>query len=185
MNSLEFINNEIEYCQKKINTAKQEKLYQKTILLLNPKHKNTSLELNDFHILLNEEKINHLQQIKTELEAWEKLEQLEQENFDLRQALNTENENCVMLEKLIKELNSELEVEKWSSIGIWEENKTLKKVIEILKDKFFIDIIEREFDYKIGFQPKTPIKNGIETRFAQLNNDEANTLKEALEVDDE
>lgn len=170
MNSLEFINAEIVKWQEILESFKEQ-----LIRVKGTRNEETTLN----HIKANELKLQYLQQIKTELEAWEKLDQ---ENFDLRQTLNTENENCVMLEKRIKELSSELEVEKWSSIGIWEENKTLKKVIEILKDKFFIDIIEREFDYKIGFQPKTPIKNGVETRFAQLDNDKANTLKEALEV---
>ena len=174
MNSLEFIENQIKEINKQIDYYKRQIDEDSMFKSFIESYTNTIKELTNLKDIF--------QQIKTELEAWEKLEQ---ENFDLRQTLNTENENCVMLEKRIKELNSELEVEKWSSIGIWEENKTLKKVIEILKDKFFIDIIEREFDYKIGFQPKTPIKNGIETRFAQLDNDKANTLKEALEVKDE
>lgn len=53
---------------------------------------------------------------------------------------------------------------------------------EVVKEKFFIDIIERESDYKIGFEPKTPIINGTVTRFAHLDNDKGTTFKKALEV---
>lgn len=76
MNKINWINEEIEYCRCKINKAKQEKLYQKTLAVLNPKSKNIDSEtLTDFHILLNEKKIQTLQQIKTELEAWEIVKQ--------------------------------------------------------------------------------------------------------------
>lgn len=98
--------------------------------------------------------------INKELEEFLKEPTLEEENFNLRLKLNAEEECAVMLKKRIEEL---------------------KSTIDILKDKFFIDIIERENDYKIGFLPKTPIKNGIETRFAQLDNDKANTIIKALE----
>ena len=89
-------------------------------------------------------------------------EQIEQEIFNLRQQLNTEEECCAMLQKKVQEFN---------------------KLIKILKEKFFIDIIERENDYKIGFLPKTPIVNGITTRFTQINYDEAKILKEFLDYE--
>ena len=93
-------------------------------------------------------------------------EQLEQENFDLRNKLNTEEECCAMLKSRVKKLNN---------------------LIKILEEKFFIDIIERKNDYKLGFDPKTPIVEntsfvgiGLKTRFTQINNDEAKLLKEFL-----
>ena len=90
----------------------------------------------------------------------------EQENFDLRQKLNAEEECCAMLEKKVKKL---------------------KNLIKILEEKFLIDIIERENDYKVGFEPKIPIVEntsfvgiGLKTRFTQINNEEAKLLKEFL-----
>lgn len=74
MNSLEFINKEIEYWQKTINTAKSEKLTQSIIVSLNPLYKVDNATLSDYYILLIEEKINHLNQIKDKLEAWEELQ---------------------------------------------------------------------------------------------------------------
>ncbi len=53
---------------------------------------------------------------------------------------------------------------------------------EVVKEKFFIDIIERDNDCKIGFEPKTPIINGTVTRFAQLDNYQGTIIKKSLEV---
>lgn len=72
MNSLKFINTEIEFCYLTINKAKEENLYQKTLSILIPENKNINLAvINDLQISLNEEKIKHFQQIKDILEAWE------------------------------------------------------------------------------------------------------------------
>lgn len=85
----------------------------------------------------------------------DKLEQLEKENFELRQKLNTEEECCVMLEKTVK---------------------NLRKVINILQTNFFIDLIEREKDYKLGFAPKNEIKE--QPRFCELDKETGDFLKE-------
>lgn len=85
----------------------------------------------------------------------DRLEQLEKENFELRQKLNTEEECCVMLEKTVK---------------------NLKKVIGILQTNFFIDLIEREKDYVLGFAPKDPTKE--QPRFCELDNETGNFLEE-------
>lgn len=74
MNSLEFIDEEIKYWQKTINTARSEKLTQTIIVSLNPLYKVENATLSDYHILLIEEKIQTLQQIKAELETWEEKE---------------------------------------------------------------------------------------------------------------
>lgn len=70
MNSLEFIEKEIQYWQKTINTARSEKLTQTIIVSLNPLYKVENATLSDNHILLIEEKLQTLQKIKSELEAW-------------------------------------------------------------------------------------------------------------------
>ena len=71
MNSLEFIDEEIKFCQAKINKAHQDNIYQQTMALLILENKNIDFALlNNFHISLNETKIKYLNQIKSELEAW-------------------------------------------------------------------------------------------------------------------
>lgn len=109
MNSLEFINNEIEELKDKLKYFTSEP--------------HTHFVSN--YITYCEEKLEMFQQIKTKLEAW-----------------------------------------------------------GVVKEKFFIDIIERDNDYKIGFEPKTPIINGTVTRFAQLDNDKGTIIKKALEVEE-
>lgn len=72
--TIEFVENEIEFYQLKINKAKEEKVYRETIALLFPENKNINLAtVNEIEISLNEYKIKCLQQIKCELEAWEEL----------------------------------------------------------------------------------------------------------------
>lgn len=75
MNSLEWIDFEINFCKQKINKAKSEILYQKSIaILLSENNINLTL-VNEFEMLLNEEKIKYLEQIKSELEAWYSIKQ--------------------------------------------------------------------------------------------------------------
>ena len=57
----------------------------------------------------------------------------------------------------------------------------LEKAIEILKELFFIDLIERENDYKLGFEPKEPIINQPRFSVVNLNKEIYNLLKEVLE----
>lgn len=73
MNSLKVIDEEIKYWQKTINTARSEKSTQKIIVSLNPLYKVENAILSDYEILLIEEKLQTLQQIKSELEAWKVL----------------------------------------------------------------------------------------------------------------
>lgn len=96
--------------------------------------------------------IETIKQIKQDLD---RLEELEKENFELRQKLNTEEECYVMLEKTVK---------------------NLRKVINILQTNFFIDLIEREKDYKLGFAPKNEIKE--QPRFCELDKETGDFLKE-------
>lgn len=70
-------------------------------------------------------------------------------------------------------------------LTILQQIKAELEAWEVVKDKFFIDIIERENDCKLGLEPKTPIINGIATRFTQLDNDKGIIIKKALEVSDE
>ncbi|MBR6515877.1 MAG: hypothetical protein IKT40_03360 [Bacilli bacterium] len=70
--TIEFVEEEIKFCQLKINKAKEEKIYQETMVLLLPENKNINLEVvNEIEISYNEYKIKQLEQIKCELEAWE------------------------------------------------------------------------------------------------------------------
>lgn len=69
--TIEYVNEEIKYWQKTINTLRSEKLTQKIIVTLNPLYKVENATLCDSHILAIEKKLTHLQQIKCELEAWE------------------------------------------------------------------------------------------------------------------
>lgn len=59
----------------------------------------------------------------------------------------------------------------------------LEKVIEILKELFFIDLIERENDYKLGFEPKEPIINQPRFAVVNLNKEICEQLKEVLRND--
>ena len=69
---IEFVEKEIEFCQLKINKAKEEKIYRETIALIVPENKNINLvTVNEIEISLNEYKIKCLHQIKCVLEAWE------------------------------------------------------------------------------------------------------------------
>lgn len=60
-----------------------------------------------------------------------------------------------------------------------EENTKYKRAFEILKDKFFIDLIERQDDGKLGFEPINPLEN--QPRFAQLTKEQYELLKEVFE----
>ena len=127
MNSLEWINFEINFCKQKINKLKGEILYQKTMAILLPKNNINLTLVNEFEISLNEEKIKYLQQIKTELEVWyickqhahiNKYEDInknrEKERFDITIWLNTENcdfESCASYEDCLK-VKKALEVNK-------------------------------------------------------------------------
>lgn len=54
----------------------------------------------------------------------------------------------------------------------------LEKAIEILKEHFFIDLIERVNDGKLAFVPKTPIEN--QPTFSRLTQEQYKLLKELL-----
>lgn len=60
------------------------------------------------------------------------------------------------------------------------ENKLSKyeRAFEILKDNFFIDLIERQDDWKLGFEPVNPIEG--QPRFSQLPKEEAELLEELM-----
>ena len=75
MNSLEWIDFEINFCKQKINKAKSEILYQKSIAILLPENNINLTLVNEFEMLLNEEKIKYLEQIKFEIEAWYSIKQ--------------------------------------------------------------------------------------------------------------
>ena len=60
-----------------------------------------------------------------------------------------------------------------------EKLEKLEKVIEILKTKFFIDLIERQEDGKLGFVPINPIEN--QPIFAKITKEEFDLLKEVLD----
>lgn len=53
-----------------------------------------------------------------------------------------------------------------------------KRAFEILKDNFFIDLIERQDDWKLGFEPVNPIEG--QPRFSQLPKEEAELLEELM-----
>ena len=62
-----------------------------------------------------------------------------------------------------------------------ENNKELtkyKRAFEILKDNFFIDLIERQDDWKLGFEPINPIEE--QPRFSRLPKEEAELLEELM-----
>ena len=88
----------------------------------------------------------------------DRLEELENENFELRQKLNTEEECSVFYEKVISKY---------------------RNFIYLLKDFFFVDLIERENDYKLGFAPRFPLENN--SRFMKLNKKLGDFFKEVLE----
>lgn len=75
MNSLEWIDFEINFCKQKINKAKSEILYQKSMAILLPENNINFTLINEFEISLNEEKIKYLEQIKFEIEAWYSIKQ--------------------------------------------------------------------------------------------------------------
>lgn len=56
-----------------------------------------------------------------------------------------------------------------------------KRAFEILKDNFFIDLIERQDDWKLGFEPINPIEG--QPRFSQLPNEEAELLEELMNIE--
>ena len=60
-----------------------------------------------------------------------------------------------------------------------ERLEKLEKAIEILKTKFFIDLIERQEDGKLGFVPINPIEN--QPIFAEITKEEFDLLKEVLQ----
>ena len=53
-----------------------------------------------------------------------------------------------------------------------------KKAFEILKDNFFIDLIERQDDWKLGFEPINPIEE--QPRFSRLPKEEAELLEDLM-----
>ena len=53
-----------------------------------------------------------------------------------------------------------------------------KRAFEILKDNFFIDLIERQDDWKLGFEPINPIEE--QPRFSRLPKEEAELLEELM-----
>lgn len=55
----------------------------------------------------------------------------------------------------------------------------LEKVVDILKNKFFIDLIERQDDGKLGFVPINSIENQLV--FAEITKEEYELLKEVFE----
>ena len=60
--TIEFVEKEIEFCQLKINKAKEEKVYRETIALMFPENKNINLAtVNEIEISLNEYKIKLFQ----------------------------------------------------------------------------------------------------------------------------
>ena len=56
--------------------------------------------------------------------------------------------------------------------------ENLEKAIEIFKEHFFIDLIERVNDGKLAFVPKTPIEN--QPTFSRLTQEQYKLLKELL-----
>ena len=105
------------------------------------------------------ERYEQLKQIKAKLEAWE---ETKEEIQELREKLNAEEECCVILERGLTKY---------------------KSAIEIIKSLFFIDLIERENDYKLGFSPKVELFE--QHRFTALCKEYGNTIKKALEVEND
>ena len=62
--------------------------------------------------------------------------------------------------------------------NIEEKLTKYKRAFEILKDNFFIDLIERQDDWKLGFEPVNPIEG--QPRFSQLPKEEAELLEELM-----
>ena len=111
------------------------------------------------------------------IEYIDKLIKLEKENLDYHKKLLKDNPDYA------KEINSTIKLLE-KDYNTLQQIKTELEAWEVVKEKFFIDIIERDNDYKIGFEPKTPIINGKVTRFAQLDNYKGTIIKKALEVKD-
>ena len=77
--------------------------------------------------------------------------------------------------------DEELEYSKYLLESIDARERELlkyKKAFEILKDNFFIDLIERQDDWKLGFEPVNPIEG--QPRFSQLPKEEAELLEELM-----
>ena len=83
-------------------------------------------------------------------------------------------------EKLVKRIEKVI-LEKIDKINTQSLDRLekLEKIIDILKDKFFIDLIERQEDGKLGFVPINPIEN--QPRFAEITKEEYELLKEVLD----
>ena len=64
------------------------------------------------------------------------------------------------------------------SVKEYKKLTKYKRAFEILKDNFFIDLIERQDDWKLGFEPINPIEG--QPRFSQLPNEEAELLEELM-----
>lgn len=59
------------------------------------------------------------------------------------------------------------------------EREKLKKIIEIIKYYFFIDIIQSESDYRLGFEPIIPTNE--QPRFSSITNEEGELIEEILD----
>lgn len=74
MNSLEFINKEIEYCHLMISKTKEQELFRKSVLGLDPNHKLEEPNPYLSGIIYYRQRIDQLQLIKIKLEAWKSIE---------------------------------------------------------------------------------------------------------------
>lgn len=104
------------------------------------------------------------------LQDLERLEQLEQENQELKvKADKYDSAQRIVLSTKGIDVMMKLQA----------ENEKLEKTLEILKEEFFIDLIEREKDYKLGFVPKV-LDNEKSLRFSALSKEKGDLLKEML-----
>ena len=101
-----------------------------------------------------EERINNLKKIKQDLERLEKLE-----------------ENYYSLNVACEEIEFE-------NVRLEKENKKLKQVIEILKDKFYLRVHSNMFGSWLFIKEK--IKNGKDV-YCELDLDIVDTIKEVFE----
>lgn len=121
------------------------------------------------------------------IQQLERLETLELENIYYKSELagcpncsktqeieKLKNENQILNQNVKDTYDSSQDI----IFELQEEIGKLKKFVEILKYYFFIDIIQRETDYKLGFEPVVPIDD--QPRFSIITSSDGELVEKIL-----
>ena len=146
-------------------------------------HKNEPLESVDFRPYYLQILYDYINVKEKEIETLKNENQILTQN--VKDTYDSSQDIIYELQEEIKKLKLSIDEEirnyqEMAKLYVKESNEREKliKFIETLKFYFFIDIIQRETDYKLGFEPVVPIDD--QPRFSIITSKDGELVEEIL-----